>query len=277
MGSVSLLKQRNPNPIKRTIMKTLTIFACLLAVTLAAEKTAEEQKAVQLIELVDQVSEEQRYGGFRGGRRGRSLADETQELEGQEQRYGGYRGGYGGRRGRSVAEETQEVEGQEQRYGVTVEDMVVVVGAPLLKRLKKLKDKNRDMEDTVEEMVVVAMAAPSLMRPKNWKDRNRDMEDTVEDTVAVAMAALLLMRPKNWKDRSRGMEDIAEDMVVADMGALSKLTEFTILMADVHNEKVTVKASPSMPRLLAVFLPNKSPCMRTLNCLFRSFYTDFLI
>merc|ERR1740128_1623321 len=56
-------------------------------------------------------------------------------------------------------------------------------------------------------------------------------------------------------------------MVVADMGALSKLTEFTILMADVHNEKVTVKASPSMPRLLAVFLPNKSPCMRTLNCL----------
>merc|ERR1712191_33766 len=117
MGSVSLLKQRNPNPIKRTIMKTLTIFACLLAVTLAAEKTAEEQKAVQLIELVDQVSEEQRYGGFRGGRRGRSLADETQELEGQEQRYGGYRGGYGGRRGRSVAEETQEVEGQEQRYG----------------------------------------------------------------------------------------------------------------------------------------------------------------
>merc|ERR1712127_734978 len=117
MGSVSLLKQRNPNPIKRTIMKTLTIFACLLAVTLAAEKTAEEQKAVQLIELVDQVSEEQRYGGFRGGRRGRSLADETQEVEGQEQRYGGYRRGYGGRRyGRSVADETLELEGQEQRY-----------------------------------------------------------------------------------------------------------------------------------------------------------------
>merc|ERR1712071_387831 len=247
MGSVSLLKQRNPNPIKRTIMKTLTIFACLLAVTLAAEKTAEEQKAVQLIELVDQVSEEQRYGGFRGGRRGRSPADETQELEGQEQRYGGYRGGYGGRRGRS-----------------------------LLKRLKKLKDKNKDMEVTVEDMVVV-VAAPLLMRPKNWKDRNRDMEDTVEDTVAVAMAAPSLKRPKKLKDRSRGMEDIAEDMVVADMGALSKLTEFTILMADVHNEKVTVKASPSMPRLLAVFLPNKSPCMRTLNCLFRSFYTDFLI
>ena len=72
------------------------------------------------------------------------------------------------------------------------------------------------------------------------------------------------------------MEDIAEDMVVADMGALSKLTEFTILMADVHNEKVTVKASPSMPRLLAVFLPNKPPCIRTLNCLFRSFYTNLL-
>merc|ERR1712191_23228 len=130
-------------------------------------------------------------------------------------------------------------------------------------------------------MVVVAMAAPSLMRPKNWKDKNRDivedMEVTLEDMVAVAMVAPLLKRPKKLKDRSRGMEDIAEDMVVADMGALSKLTEFTILMADVHNEKVTVKASPSMPRLLAVFLPNKSPCMRTLNCLFRSFYTDFLI
>merc|ERR1712063_170754 len=111
-------------------MKTLGIFACLLAVVFAAENTVADEKSSKSAEPVDQLTEEQRYGGYRGGYRGgyggrrygRSVADETQELEGQEQRYGGYRGGYrggyGGRRyGRSITDETQELEGQEQRYG----------------------------------------------------------------------------------------------------------------------------------------------------------------
>merc|ERR1712071_279475 len=122
---------------KRNIMKTLAILACLLALSYAAEKTAEQEQSAQLVEPVDQLPEEQRYGGYgghrygghyggHGGHRyGRSVADETQELEVEEQRYGGYRGGYGGHRygrsvhryGRSVADETQELEGQEQRYG----------------------------------------------------------------------------------------------------------------------------------------------------------------
>merc|ERR1712071_318607 len=83
---------------KRNIMKTLAILACLLALSYAAEKTAEQEQSAQLVEPVDQLPEEQRYGGYGGHRYGRSVADETQELEGQEQRYGGYRGGYGGHR-----------------------------------------------------------------------------------------------------------------------------------------------------------------------------------
>merc|ERR1712071_635403 len=122
---------------KRNIMKTLAILACLLALSYAAEKTAEQEQSAQLVEPVDQLPEEQRYGGYGGHRYGRSVADETQELEVEEQRYGGCRGGYGGHRcgrsvhryggyhggygghryGRSVADETQELEGQEQRYG----------------------------------------------------------------------------------------------------------------------------------------------------------------
>merc|ERR1712071_721305 len=100
---------------KRNIMKTLAILACLLALSYAAEKTAEQEQSAQLVEPVDQLPEEQRYGGYGGHRYGghyggygghrygRSVADETQELEGQEHRYGGYRGGYGGHRyGRSL-------------------------------------------------------------------------------------------------------------------------------------------------------------------------------
>merc|ERR1712191_22472 len=140
MGSVSTLSQ-SLTQLKRRTMKTLSIFACLLAVVIAAEKAATDDKTVQVAESADQLPAEQRYGGSRGGyggrRYGRSVADETQELEVEEQRYGGYRGGYGGHRygrsvhryggyhggygghryGRSVADETQELEGQEQRYG----------------------------------------------------------------------------------------------------------------------------------------------------------------
>merc|ERR1712127_907148 len=124
MGSVSTLSQ-SLTQLKRKTMKTLSIFACLLAVVIAAEKAATDDKTVQVAESADQLTEEQRHGGYRGGyggrRYGRSVADETQELEVEEQRYGGYggsRGGYGGRRyGRSVADETQELKAEEQRYG----------------------------------------------------------------------------------------------------------------------------------------------------------------
>merc|ERR1712131_320173 len=127
-----LILNRNSKHLKRTTMKTLGIFACLLAVVFAAENVVADDKTVQVAESVDQLSEEQRYGGYRGGygggygggrRYGRSIADEAQELEVQEQRYGGYRGGYrggygGGRRyGRSIADKAQEPEVQEQRYG----------------------------------------------------------------------------------------------------------------------------------------------------------------
>merc|ERR1712136_300100 len=123
-----LILNRNSKHLKRTTMKTLGIFACLLAVVFAAENVVADDKTVQVAESVDQLSEEQRRGGYRGGygggrRYGRSIADEAQELEVQEQRYGGYRGGYrggygGGRRyGRSIADEAQELEVQEQRYG----------------------------------------------------------------------------------------------------------------------------------------------------------------
>merc|ERR1712127_700661 len=135
MGSVSTLSQ-SLTQLKRRTMKTLSIFACLLAVVIAAEKAATDDKTVQVAESADQLTEEQRYGGYRGGyggrRYGRSVADETQELEVEEQRYGGYRGGYGGSRGgyggsrggyggrrygRSVTDETQELKVEEQRYG----------------------------------------------------------------------------------------------------------------------------------------------------------------
>merc|ERR1712071_510530 len=109
MGSVSTLSQ-SLTQLKRRTMKTLSIFACLLAVVIAAEKAATDDKTVQVAELADQLTEEQRHGGYRGGyvgsrggyggrRYGRSVADETQELKVAEQRYGGYRGGYGGYRG----------------------------------------------------------------------------------------------------------------------------------------------------------------------------------
>merc|ERR1712127_106383 len=116
MGSVSTLSQ-SLTQLKRKTMKTLSIFACLLAVVIAAEKAATDDKTVQVAESADQLTEEQRYGGYRGGyggsrggyggsrggyggrRYGRSVADETQELKVAEQRYGGYRGGYGGYRG----------------------------------------------------------------------------------------------------------------------------------------------------------------------------------
>ena len=77
-------------------------LACFLALSWAAEKSANEENSLEL------AGEEQRYGRYGGGyggrRYGRSVAEETQELAGQEQRYGRYGGGYGGRRyGRSTA------------------------------------------------------------------------------------------------------------------------------------------------------------------------------
>merc|ERR1712071_660647 len=96
--SVSTLSQ-SLTQLKRRTMKTLSIFACLLAVVIAAEKAATDDKTAQVAELADQLTEEQRHGGYRGG------------YGGSRGGYGGYRGGYGGRRyGRSVADETQELE-----------------------------------------------------------------------------------------------------------------------------------------------------------------------
>merc|ERR1712136_61928 len=138
---------------KRTTMKTLGIFACLLAVVFAAENAVADDKTVQVAESVDQLSEELRYGGYRGG----------------------YRGGYGGGRryGRSIADEAQELEVQEQSYGGyrgdTAVDMVAVADmvAPLLMKLKNSKYKSKATVDTVVDtavdMVAVAdMVAPSL-------------------------------------------------------------------------------------------------------------------
>merc|ERR1712071_186100 len=65
-------------------------------------KAATDDKTVQVAESADQLTEEQRYGGYRGG------------YGGSRGGYGGSRGGYGGRRyGRSVADETQELEVEE--------------------------------------------------------------------------------------------------------------------------------------------------------------------
>ena len=69
-------------------------LACFLALSWAAEKSANEENSLEL------AGEEQRYGRYGGRRYGRSVADETQELAGQEQRYGRY-GGY--RYGRSIS------------------------------------------------------------------------------------------------------------------------------------------------------------------------------
>ena len=67
-------------------------MACVLALSLAADKSVNDESAQEL------SLGEQRYGGYRGGygrRYGRSVTEVTNELEGEEQRYGGYRGGYG--------------------------------------------------------------------------------------------------------------------------------------------------------------------------------------
>merc|ERR1712071_420931 len=149
---------------KRNIMKTLAILACLLALSYAAEKTAEQEQSAQLVEPVDQLPEEQRYGGYGG------------------HRYGGHYGGHGGHRyGRSVADETQELEVEEQRYGGYLEDMVVIDTVVL----------SIVMAVTMVDMVDTVMVALLLMKPRNLKDKNRDTEVTVEDTVVTAMATLL--------------------------------------------------------------------------------------
>merc|ERR1711911_172917 len=150
-------------------MKTLGIFACLLAVVFAAENTVADEKSSKSAEPVDQLTEEQRYGGYRGGYRGgyggrrygRSVADETQELEGQEQRYGGYRGGY--------------------RGGMAVAAMV----APSLMRPKSWKDKSRGTADTVDTVVGTVDAAMVVPLPSKYLDKLNLLNDSLRQCILI--------------------------------------------------------------------------------------------
>merc|ERR1712071_735943 len=122
--------------------KTLAILACLLALSYAAEKTAEQEQSAQLVEPVDQLPEEQRYGGYGG------------------HRYGGHYGGHVDTdmdallpmKPRNLKEKNRDTE-------VTVEDTVVTAMAALLKETEETL-----MVDTVDNIEVTSMALPLLSR-----------------------------------------------------------------------------------------------------------------
>ena len=81
----------------------------LVALALVAADAAESEDT-NAPAVIDQMTEEQRYGGFRGGFRGFRGRRSADDLITDEQRYGGYRGGFGGFRGRRSADDLATVE-----------------------------------------------------------------------------------------------------------------------------------------------------------------------